>query len=168
MKYAITGHTSGIGKALFDGLSPNCLGFSRSLGYDITIKENRTKIVKEAYDCDVFINSATEEMGQTLLLIDMFYAWQHTNKKIINVGSRIAEFNEAIIEPNLLAYQAEKLILKEMSNKLKGVSSCKIEYKWFGYVGTEKILAKYPHFKYPQDYISVYEACDLIMKEDVI
>lgn len=165
MKYAITGHTSGIGKALFESLSPNCLGFSRSNGYNITSKEDRKKIVNEAYDCDVFINSATEEMGQTLLLIDMFYAWQNTHKRIINVGSRIAEYDKAIVEPKMLAYQAEKFILKDMSLKLRGISTCTVDYKWFGYVGTERILKKYPHFKYPDDYISVKEACDLILKE---
>jgi hypothetical protein len=30
---AITGHTKGIGKCVFDRLSPNIIGFSKSTGY---------------------------------------------------------------------------------------------------------------------------------------
>lgn len=37
MKYAVTGHTLGIGKAIYEELSPNCIGFSKSTGYDIII-----------------------------------------------------------------------------------------------------------------------------------
>jgi short-subunit dehydrogenase len=163
MKYAITGHTQGIGKSLFDRLTPNCIGFSKSTGYDITIKDCRRDIVKQSHDCDVFINNATAEMGQTLLLIELFNEWKDTNKVIINVGSRIAEFSTAVNHYNLLSYQAEKLILKEMSSILQGLEKCDIRYRWFAYVGTEKILKKYPHFKYPTDYITEQEACDIIL-----
>ena len=163
MKYAVTGHTQGIGKSLFNRLSPNCIGFSKSTGYDITNKSCRKNIVKESSDCDVFINSATEGIGQTLLLVDLFNEWKDTNKTIINVGSRIAEFSNAVEYYNLLSYQAEKLILKEMSLRLHGLEKCDVRYRWFGYVGTEKILQKYPHFIYPDDYITEDEACDIIL-----
>ena len=163
MKYAVTGHTSGIGKALFDRLNPNCVGFSKSTGYDITKKEDRKNIIKHAKDCDFFINNASDGLGQTLLLIDAFNEWKNTDKIIINVGSRIAEFSSAVKMYNLLAYQAEKLILKEMSTRLQGLEKCDIRYRWFAYVGTEKILKKYPHFKYPADYITEQEACDIIL-----
>ena len=42
------------------------------------------------------------------------------------------------------------------------VHACKVEYKWFGYVGTEKILKKYPHFT-SLDYISVDAAANIIL-----
>ena len=163
MKYAVTGHTAGIGKALFEKLSPDCLGFSLSSGYNITKKQDRLKIIDAVRDCDVFINSATDGMGQTLLLTDLFYEWKDTNKTIINVGSRIAEFTTAMWERKMLSYQAEKLILKQMSLMLENACTCNIKYKTFGYVGTEKILLKYPHFKYPEDYISEDEACDILL-----
>ena len=161
IKYAITGHTSGIGKSLFNRLLPNCLGFSKSTGYDITMHAGRSKIIKEISDCDIFINNACNGFGQTLLLIDLIKEWDIAGKTIINVGSRIAELSQPI--DNMLTYQAEKLILKEMSMKLKGNYLCDIKYKWFAYVGTERILAKYPNFKYPEDYISEDEACDIIL-----
>lgn len=163
IKYAVTGHTQGIGKSLFNRLTPNCIGFSKSTGHDITNKSHRKNIIQQSHDCDVFINNATEGMGQTLLLIDLFNEWKDTDKIIINVGSRAAEFSTAVAY-NLLVYQAEKLILKEMSLRLQGIEKCDVRYRWFAYVGTEKILKKYPHFTYPNDYITEDEACDIILQ----
>ena len=158
---AITGHTQGIGKCAFERLSPNIIGFSKSTGYDITNFSDRKRIIDESVNCDIFINNATAEFGQTLLFLELFDAWKHTNKTIINVGSRIAE---VLVLPDthqhLLKYQAEKLILKEMSKRVNG--TCKVKYKWFGYVNTEKILKKYPHFT-EQDYITEDQAVDIIL-----
>lgn len=159
--YAITGHTSGIGKRLYERLYPNALGFSLTNGYDITNAADRNRILYEAKDCDVFINNATSEFAQTLLFLELFNQWRDQDKTIINVGSRIAEIK---ILPDsrsdLLKYQAEKLILKEMSLRVKG--TCNVKYKWFAYVGTEKIIKKYPHFT-SADYITEDQAVDLIL-----
>lgn len=162
MKYAITGHTQGIGKGLFDRLSPDAIGFSLSTGYDINNKDDRIRIINESKDCDVFINNAPAGFGQTYLFIELFKEWKNTNKTIINVGSRIAELEKLpVAYQGMMDYQAEKLILKEMS--LRTISeSCIIKYKWFAYVGTEKILKKYPHFT-SNDYISVDAAVDIIL-----
>lgn len=165
MKVAITGHTSGIGKRLYDRLAPDAIGFSLSSGYDITKSIDRYKIIEESQHCDLFINNATAEFGQTLLFLELFDRWKNQNKTIINVGSRIAEIK---ILPNnrqnLLKYQAEKLILKEMSSRVSGV--CVVKYKWFAYVGTEKILKKYPYFT-TDDYITEDQAVDIILSSDV-
>ena len=160
MKIGITGHTSGIGKRIFERTSPNCIGFSKSTGYDITNPADRGKIIYEAKDCDVFINNAHAEFGQTLLLIELFKEWKNQNKIIINVGSRIAEIPVMPVD-DLLHYHAEKIILKEMSKRLHG--TCKVIYKWFGYVGTERILKKYPHFT-TNDYISIDQAVDILLE----
>jgi hypothetical protein len=161
MKYAITGHTAGIGSKLFERLSPNVIGFSLSSGYDITNINDRKKIITESKDCDVFINNATAEFAQTLLFLELFNEWKDQDKTIINVGSRIAEITVLPRDrQDLLKYQAEKLILKEMNNRVYG--RCKVKYKWFGYVGTEKILKKYPHFT-PTDYITEDQASDIIL-----
>ena len=162
-KYAITGHTSGIGKELFDQLSPDCMGFSKSTGFDITHAKDRYKIIENSKDCHIFINNATSGMGQTLMLIDWFRMWKDTSKVIVNVGSRIADRADAVPRTDLLVYQSEKLILKEMALRLNGVGVCNVLYRSFGYVGTEKILDKYPHFKYPEDYITEDEACNIIL-----
>lgn len=158
---AITGHTQGIGKCAFERLSPNIIGFSKSTGYDITNFSDRKRIIDESVNCDIFINNATAEFGQTLLFLELFEAWKNQNKTIINVGSRIAEIKILPKDKqDLLKYQAEKLILKEMSNRVSGI--CTVKYKWFAYVGTEKILKKYPHFT-KKDYITEDQAVDIIL-----
>lgn len=161
-KYAVTGHTQGIGKRLHERLSPNVIGFSRTNGYDITRPEDRRRIIAESADCDVFINNAHRRDAQTLLFINLVKEWKdREDKTIINVGSRITD----LIMPNdaldLLEYQAAKVLLKEMTYKVPNVK-CKIKYQSFGYVGTEAILAKYPHFT-EKDYISLDAACDIIL-----
>jgi hypothetical protein len=162
MKYAITGHTAGIGKRLYERLSPDAIGFSLTSGYNITDINDRKKIILESRDCDVFINNATAGFAQTLLFLELFQEWKNNpNKTIINVGSRIAEIK--VLPPNrqdLLKYQAEKIILKEMSSRVMGI--CNVKYRWFAYVGTEKILNKYPHLT-ESDYITEDQAADIIL-----
>jgi hypothetical protein len=121
------------------------------------------KIIEEVQDCDVFINNAQNKFGQTLMFIDLWNSWYNLrNKTIINVGSRIADIkylpNNKL---NLLHYQAEKVMLKEMSNRVIGF--CKVKYVSFGYVGTSKILEKYPTMD-KKNYISVEEAANIILQ----
>jgi len=162
MKYAITGHTSGIGKCAYQRL--NAIGFSRSNGYDITNSIDRRRILEQINDCDVFINCAHSGFGATYLLLDLYNMWKDLpNKTIINVGSRIAEIKLPNTRDDLLTYQAEKLALKETVARINSLSPlCSVKYRWFAYVGTEKILKKYPHFK-PGDYITEDQAVDIIL-----
>ena len=162
MKYAITGHTDGVGLGLFQHLSPDAIGFSLSTGYDIRNRSDRIRIIEESEDCDVFINNAPAGFAQTELFIELFESWKYLNKTIINVGSRIAEVD---VLPKshqfLLGYQAEKLVLKEMSRRAVS-ATCKVNYRWFAYVGTPRIIAKYPEFT-EKDYISVEQAVNIIL-----
>jgi hypothetical protein len=70
-KIIITGHTSGIGKAIYDKFKEiSCreiVGMSRSNGYDIDKDFN--KIVEEASGCELFINNAYRD-GQQLKLLE--------------------------------------------------------------------------------------------------
>ena len=109
--YAITGHTSGIGHAIYNRLSPSIIGFSRSTGYDITKKSDRSRIISESQNCNVFINNATDGFGQVELLIELFESWKDSNKTIINVGSRIAEITLSPAYINLISYAAQKKLL---------------------------------------------------------
>lgn len=91
MKVAITGHTRGIGKAIFDELSKRSYqvhGYSRSNGWNISLQEIRTQIVNETLDFDVFINNAYYPMAQFELLKLLVNQWQGTKKLIVNVGSK--------------------------------------------------------------------------------
>lgn len=69
MKCVITGHSSGIGKALFEHYlkkGHDVVGMSRSNGYDIS--KNQDKIIHESLDADLFINNATSGNSQLELL----------------------------------------------------------------------------------------------------
>lgn len=162
MKYAITGHTAGVGRRAFQRL--DALGFSRSTGYDISNAVDRQRIIAESRDCDVFINCAHAGFASTYMLLDIYNAWQDLpNKTIINVGSRVAEIKLPTDRRDLLTYQAEKLALRETVARINLLSPvCSVKYRWFAYVGTEKILRKYPHFK-PGNYITEDQAVDIIL-----
>lgn len=163
MKYAITGHSAGIGQALYNFL-PNAVGFSRSNGYDITDSKSRQQIVQQCNNCDVFINNAFNEFGQTYMLLDMFHSWKNTDKTIVNVGSVIAEDTTVLKNyEHLLEYQIQKKSLKVLHNDLSNLNySVKLKYVYFGYVGTERILKKYPDMSRDQ-YITPDDAVKIIL-----
>lgn len=69
MKVVITGHTSGIGRALYQHFQikegVEVIGLSRSNGYDID--KDFDKVVEAAKGCDIFINNAYRDRQQLLL-----------------------------------------------------------------------------------------------------
>lgn len=69
MKIAITGHTSGLGKILFDHWSINheVVGLSRSTGHDIS--KHRDQIIETVSTCDLFFNNAHYGTCQAKLLL---------------------------------------------------------------------------------------------------
>lgn len=95
MKIAITGHTRGIGKFLFENLTNDgheVLGFSYSTGFDISKKENRDIIARTSADYDVFINSCYNyrdwDNSQLDMLKEIYSIWEKdVNKHIINISS---------------------------------------------------------------------------------
>lgn len=97
MKIAITGHTKGIGKEIFEYFQSQghtCIGFARSNGYDIGLKEDRERILTETLDCDIFVNNACvlTDNSQFILLRAKHAQWLKTNKIIINVSSKAGDF----------------------------------------------------------------------------
>lgn len=94
MRIACTGHTQGIGKAVFQqlqGKGHDVMGFSKSTGFDIVDPVARQRLIMAVDGCDCFINNAYAPLAQTRLLQEMIAAWQNTNKIILNIGS-IAAF----------------------------------------------------------------------------
>ena len=92
MKIAVTGHTKGIGKALYDFYQNKghfLLGFSRSNGYDIGKKTN--EIIEQAKDCEIFFNNAYSGFYQTDILFKLWEIWQNKEKLIINISSMICQ-----------------------------------------------------------------------------
>lgn len=117
MKVLITGHTSGIGKAIynyFDNLGYECVGCSRSNGYDISIIESQDKIVDLAKDVDIFVNNAYSNFdhSQLNLLRRVHEIWNGQDKIIINVSSMITVFKD-LPHPLLTRYAETKRLQDE-------------------------------------------------------
>jgi short-subunit dehydrogenase len=96
LNIGITGHTKGIGKAIFDRFlksDHNVVGFSRSNGYDISDIYVQNKILSECKNFDIFINNAYFPKVQTHLLTNFINQWEGTSKLIVNVSSKLVFYN---------------------------------------------------------------------------
>ena len=93
MKVVITGHTYGIGKALYDGFKSaewEVVGLSRSNGYDIDADFDQ--VVEAATGADLFINNAYRDKQQTKLV----HALKNKVKKMVVMGSVSRHYPELI------------------------------------------------------------------------
>jgi len=85
MKVVITGHTHGIGKALYKHFQTfggwEVVGLSRSNGYDID--QDFDKVVEAATGCFLFINNAYRDQQQTKLV----HALKNRVTKMVVMGS---------------------------------------------------------------------------------
>ena len=100
MKVALTGHTSGLGQAIYAQLSNKYTvsGYSRSNGFDIGVCADQ--LVPLITDYDIFINNAYHPTGQTELLKRMYHVWKDQPKLIINIGSSSAH-NKKFLRPEV-------------------------------------------------------------------
>ena len=174
MKYAITGHSSNIGKTIYDRLTGQdfeCLGFSRSNGYDISNPEDRRKIIAQSADYNVFINDVLSIFSQSELLMEYFLNNRTLPKVIINVGSVIAEDSmnlsygdDDYFYINMMYKVALKNLCKRLNdhcNTNSSVSKIRIEYVWFSWVDTDFLRQNYPHRAHTA--ITCDEAADKIL-----
>lgn len=138
MKIAITGHTSGIGKAVANEFSSHgheIIGFSRSNGYDISISKDRHKIITECKDADIFINNAYAFYSQLYMFIEIFHSWKNCKKTIININSQTKYFVDNHSIYNLAKRKLQSTAI-ELSNQQR---KCKIINISPGYVQTPRI-----------------------------
>ncbi len=138
-KIAITGHTTGIGQALFDNLSKNhkCHGFSISNGFDIT--KNNNLLLNGIARCDVFINNAYAEDAQMKLLLDVFNIWQNdSTKTIVNISSSSKYPGHSF---NLSGYPGYKAALSHQAGIMQQMNHrlCRIINVNPGYVDTPRV-----------------------------
>lgn len=159
-RIAITGHTSGIGKALFDYFKDqgcDVVGFSRSNGY--TFPEDEAKALKEIIECDVFINNGLPVKTQCNLLSGVFKVWQFQKKTIVNMGSYTTAHDRQKPHPRFSDdYNNDKKELDKICKELRTQpKKCKIILLRPSYVKTEKM---------PDDgttkYISLVGLCGLV------
>jgi NADP-dependent 3-hydroxy acid dehydrogenase YdfG len=142
MKVAITGHTKGIGLALYNVFTDNgysVVGFSKSLGYDISSITSRNNIVEACRDCEVFINNAYHQTGQLEMLIGMLTAWNNQPKFLINISSQIVNYN-SVFPLEIQNYKNSKLELNAVIKEYQG--TVKVLNILPGLVHTQFYLAK--------------------------
>lgn len=142
-KVYVTGHTSGIGKGIFDALSNrngwNVYGFSKSTGWDIDELENIESLSDKANtdDVDIFINNAYHPWHQTELLYCLFDDWRYKEKTIINISSNAGE---VIARADPQKYAIAKKTLSDTCIQFQTMKcKCKVIDVKFGYTDTDRI-----------------------------
>ena len=128
---AITGHTSGIGKGLYEYFEKKgcrVKGFSKDTGFDISNPGDRDRIVELTRDCDLFFNNAYSGYSQ----VELARLWQqqHWSSQhfIINTSSMAAEPLAEIPKnfPWLTPYGEEKYAINKISWEINhSGSKCK-------------------------------------------
>jgi len=122
---AITGHTRGIGKGLYDYfVNAGCMvkGFSRENGFDISWYKNIDQIIEETVDCDLFINNAYYEDQQANIALQWHMAHYNKNHYILNVSSLGSDQNVAqilsITNKEIIEYGLNKQLLNNIGNSI--------------------------------------------------
>lgn len=110
-KCFITGHTSGVGKALYDyfiDIGWEVQGFAHSNGWDI--EKDVDKIASVAKGCDLFINNAYANGAQIALVKALF----GNVKSMVVCGSVASEYPD----PDRLEYSEHKKELDDLCENL--------------------------------------------------
>ena len=116
---AITGHTKGLGKALYYKFLSNdysIKGYSRTNGYDIN---DFDEIINDAIDTNIFINNAYDDYAQISLLYAIFDKWKDQNKLIVNISSLMTEGTKSFEHP----YTIHKAALDKAHEQLVATKS---------------------------------------------
>jgi len=157
MKAVITGHTSGIGKAVYElleGAGFNVVGLSRSNGYNI---QEADKVVRKVIseDPDIFINNAYHLKSQTDILKKTYQEFKFQDKLIVNICS-VAALIPKTHEDYGMEYASDKRAQRkfceevnfEYSKKDFNKVKCKLTNLNFDYVKTN-FKSKHDKRKYP-------------------
>lgn len=136
MKVAITGGTSGIGKAITEQISSEgheVVSFSRTTGFDLKQEGSSVKLGKLANDFDVLINNAYHGMAQVDILYHFFYRWVgQENKTIVCISSGASE----VSYQHASEYAVHKTALDKACAQLSPLFAGRIINIKPGYVGT--------------------------------
>ena len=124
MNIAITGHTSGIGLALYNKFieeNYNVLGFSKKTGHDISLESTRQSILDQIQNCDIFVNNAWHITGQLELLKEVMCLWDGTEKYIVNISSNVKILPETFfVVKEIIEYRDSKKKLDEVMDNYTG------------------------------------------------
>jgi NADP-dependent 3-hydroxy acid dehydrogenase YdfG len=131
MKIVITGHTSGLGKALYENFSKDhdVLGLSRETGHDLRI--DLCPFIIDNFD--VYINNAYSGYAQVDLLYQIFDKNKYRNCTIINVGSVSADGNRDTVNE----YAIHKAALEKACSQLQLIDTdCRVVHLKLGRMNT--------------------------------
>lgn len=116
-KIIITGHTKGLGKAIYEwhkNQNHDITGISRSTGHDI---KNTMQIVDVVKNYDIFINNAYHKGCQFDICYELSQLWKKDNNKtIINISSRAGDFSEDI---KVKDYNIYKKMIDDLSSQIQ-------------------------------------------------
>lgn len=148
-RVAITGHTRGIGKALWDRLEERGLelrGYSKSNGYNLQRVSTCKKVVQDVVDwnADVFINNAYVPDNQVRLLYLLYEHWEQKPRLIVNCGATssdsITNFSQMGYNENWTPYVSDKARLDWASLQLANMfkqGKCRVSLMKPGFVDTD-------------------------------
>ena len=131
MKAIITGHTSPMGKDIFEHYSKSyeCIGISRTTGYDLTTQQDQDRVVNEALTRDIFLNIAHVGTAQSALLLKLNQRWTEESplRKVITIGTLATKLETKLLEQ----VNIDKQYLKD-KHHLDAVSTALANEKPFG------------------------------------
>lgn len=119
MKIVITGHSKGVGKAIYEHFVKNgheVIGLSRSTGCDI---KDIKPVLDQAEGCDLFINNAYHKHIQLEIVEEL-----NTKCKMVVFGSIAADYPELMGDD----YSRDKKKLQDRCNELSKVPGSKMLY----------------------------------------
>ena len=141
-KIGITGHTSGVGKHLFDQMGHK--GWSLSTGTDLSTDEGIDKMIADASDVDVLINNA--ENGENIKLKVMkkvWEKWRWEDKILVNMGSY--KTMQAQLQPAMIESDAYKQTIEQQNfyNEIAPLESkLAVGLIELGPIGTQRTIDK--------------------------
>jgi len=148
-RVAITGHTRGIGKQLWNRLEDRGIelkGFSRSNGYNLLKVSTCKKVAQQVADwhADVFVNNAYVPDNQVRLLYLMYDHWKEKPSLIINLSATssdsITNFSQMGYNADWTPYVSDKARLDWASLQLANMykkHNCRVSLVKPGFVDTD-------------------------------
>lgn len=124
MKIAITGYSSGIGKAIHDGFAEQgheIVGYDLYTKHNVSTEHNVRMLAEDAIDCDMIVINAYCGFSQTILLYEMFALWTNQDKTIVVVSSRSTDLVDKPIEQCPNNYVVHKASLDLAVNQLRNI-----------------------------------------------
>jgi len=115
MKISITGHTSGLGREIYNhllNLGHEVIGLSRSNGYELP--NDISKIIEVAETCDIFFNNVHQDTSQATLIEKLY-----NTTSVVTSGSMAGDYwmfnNINVPQP----YSKEKFQIEKTHKKFK-------------------------------------------------